>query len=233
MNEIESTLLEYDIGVLTLGGKRYGELVSRLAALRAHPDSSQGEPDELGALLRSAFTAGAWERLTEALVASYEVGPALRSRLRRIADMLRADPSSQKREPVGAHPDSSRGERSEPRELLCQMCGRDYPIWSADNDLWNAVMRGGVKGSPDDYDFVCPTCFVLTAASHPHALHLTVGTAHPDSSRGERLEGWYRERSDDGLVYREFQFIADRVDPERCFLAGGHRGTLLLEAPDG
>ncbi len=55
-------------------------------------------------------------------------------------------------------------ERPEPRELLCQMCGRDYPTWSADNDLWNAVMRGGVRGNADEYDFVCPTCFVLKAA---------------------------------------------------------------------
>ena len=51
-----------------------------------------------------------------------------------------------------------------PRELLCQMCGRDYPIWYAPNDLWNAVMRYGDQGNADEYDFVCPTCFTVHAA---------------------------------------------------------------------
>lgn len=47
-----------------------------------------------------------------------------------------------------------------PRELLCMLCGRDYPIWSADNDLWNAVMR---EDGTDEYPFVCPTCFTVRA----------------------------------------------------------------------
>ena len=44
------------------------------------------------------------------------------------------------------------------------MCGRDYPIWSANSDLWNAVMRGGDRANVDEYDFVCPTCFCMKAA---------------------------------------------------------------------
>lgn len=50
------------------------------------------------------------------------------------------------------------------RELLCQMCGRDYPCWSADSDLWNEVMRAGDRGAADEYQFVCPTCFTVKAA---------------------------------------------------------------------
>ena len=50
------------------------------------------------------------------------------------------------------------------RERLCEMCGRDYPIWCADNELWNAVMRGGNQLDPDDHEFVCPTCFCMKAA---------------------------------------------------------------------
>lgn len=28
------------------------------------------------------------------------------------------------------------------RELLCQKCGRDYPVWFAPNELWNRVAEG-------------------------------------------------------------------------------------------
>lgn len=59
------------------------------------------------------------------------------------------------------------------RELLCQMCGRDYPIWSADSELWNAVMRD--DEGVDEYPFACPTCFAIRAAlmGVENAFHLT------------------------------------------------------------
>lgn len=46
------------------------------------------------------------------------------------------------------------------RELLCEMCDREYKVWFAPNELWNAVMR-----QPDkhEWSFVCPTCFTLVA----------------------------------------------------------------------
>ena len=48
------------------------------------------------------------------------------------------------------------------RELHCEDCHRDYSVWYADNDLWNAVMRpnGQQEGEP----FLCPTCFLVRAA---------------------------------------------------------------------
>lgn len=53
------------------------------------------------------------------------------------------------------------------RELLCQQCGRDYPVWFAPNELWNAAIRVGEH-------FLCPTCFALLAeqreAVGPHAI---------------------------------------------------------------
>lgn len=48
------------------------------------------------------------------------------------------------------------------RELLCMSCGVEYPVWYADNDLWNATVRHA-DGS-DEWDFLCPTCFMGLAA---------------------------------------------------------------------
>lgn len=42
------------------------------------------------------------------------------------------------------------------RELLCQRCHREHPVWFAPNDLWNAVAKEGEH-------FMCPTCFVVVA----------------------------------------------------------------------
>jgi hypothetical protein len=39
------------------------------------------------------------------------------------------------------------------RELVCQRCDADYPIWYADNDFWNE------DAEPDEH-FLCPTCFI-------------------------------------------------------------------------
>jgi hypothetical protein len=50
---------------------------------------------------------------------------------------------------------------TEPRELLCMICDREYPTWYALNGLWNRVMR--LPDGSDRFPFVCPTCFVLKA----------------------------------------------------------------------
>lgn len=50
---------------------------------------------------------------------------------------------------------------NEPRELLCQICDREYPVWFAPNKLWNAVMRN--SDGTDKFQFVCPLCFALEA----------------------------------------------------------------------
>ena len=47
-------------------------------------------------------------------------------------------------------------------ELICEKCSRDYPIWSAPNEVWNEVIRDEVAG--DCFQFLCPTCFVVRAA---------------------------------------------------------------------
>lgn len=60
-------------------------------------------------------------------------------------------------------------DQSEPRELLCQRCGHDYEVWSAPNDLWNAVVRDGLTRGGEDVEvargehFLCPTCFTVLA----------------------------------------------------------------------
>lgn len=47
-------------------------------------------------------------------------------------------------------------------ELICERCDKDYPIWYADNDIWNKVIRDEVAG--DCFDFLCPTCFIIRAS---------------------------------------------------------------------
>jgi hypothetical protein len=42
------------------------------------------------------------------------------------------------------------------RELLCQYCNQEYPVWFAPNDLWNAVQQKGEH-------FLCLTCFANLA----------------------------------------------------------------------
>jgi hypothetical protein len=42
------------------------------------------------------------------------------------------------------------------RELLCQRCNQEYPVWYAPNELWNLVQQ-------EDEHFFCPTCFAILA----------------------------------------------------------------------
>lgn len=52
------------------------------------------------------------------------------------------------------------------REGFCDLCHREYGVWTADNDLWNTVMRGGDRAAAGRHQFVCPTCFVSEASAH-------------------------------------------------------------------
>lgn len=47
------------------------------------------------------------------------------------------------------------------RELTCDICGRDHAVWSAPNDVWNAVCRW--PDGSDKWPFLCPTCFMNEA----------------------------------------------------------------------
>lgn len=53
------------------------------------------------------------------------------------------------------------------RELLCDRCKRDYPVWFTTNEVWNAVVRAhggdGYGDEPDRDVFLCPLCFVMLA----------------------------------------------------------------------
>jgi hypothetical protein len=44
----------------------------------------------------------------------------------------------------------------EVRELLCQRCNSEYPVWFCPNEIWNAVQQTGEH-------FFCPTCFAILA----------------------------------------------------------------------
>jgi hypothetical protein len=53
------------------------------------------------------------------------------------------------------------GGTGDARELLCQVCNREYPVWFAPNELWNAVVR--LSDGSDRWPFLCPTCFGMKA----------------------------------------------------------------------
>jgi hypothetical protein len=49
-------------------------------------------------------------------------------------------------------------------EMVCARCERRHGVvWSAPSELWNAVMRRGVRGFPDEFGFCCPNCFMQLA----------------------------------------------------------------------
>jgi hypothetical protein len=47
------------------------------------------------------------------------------------------------------------------RELLCQRCGHDYPIWYCDHFLWNPVAEYIEKQTNVQISFLCMNCFAL------------------------------------------------------------------------
>ena len=46
-------------------------------------------------------------------------------------------------------------------ELVCDTCGSDYVVWSAPDDVWNAVERN--PDGSDIHPFLCPGCFMQRA----------------------------------------------------------------------
>lgn len=47
------------------------------------------------------------------------------------------------------------------RELLCESCDSDYPVWYVANEIWNLIIRDE-KGN-ESFQFLCPTCFAELA----------------------------------------------------------------------
>ena len=41
------------------------------------------------------------------------------------------------------------------RELICQYCEREYPVWYTENELWNKL----IQESEEEIHFLCPACF--------------------------------------------------------------------------
>jgi hypothetical protein len=48
------------------------------------------------------------------------------------------------------------------RELLCERCDREHPVWFAPNAVWNAVVRPN-PDQGDEFAFLCPLCFIVLA----------------------------------------------------------------------
>lgn len=74
-----------------------------------------------------------------------------------------AEPAAEKPEP--SREGCSVNEHGPGRmEGRCDKCERDYPTWhAAPNELWNDVCRGGDKGAPEEYAFLCADCFAMLA----------------------------------------------------------------------
>lgn len=99
------------------------------------------------------------------------------------------------------------------RELLCQRCGKDYPVWCAPNELWNRVQRDGEH-------FFCLTCFAILA-----------------EERGVKTTAWKLELETeaDGALQHELSVLRDLVrragkihigdDIYLCNRANGVRGN--------
>jgi len=49
---------------------------------------------------------------------------------------------------------------AEKREGLCELCGREYRVWSAASPIWNAAIRGGCINGDERYNFLCADCFM-------------------------------------------------------------------------
>lgn len=71
---------------------------------------------------------------------------------------------------------SSHGDReasSDDAEMWCDRCRRRHGVvWFAPSEIWNAVMRDGDRGNPDEFGFCCPTCFMQLADDRRIGNHM-------------------------------------------------------------
>lgn len=68
----------------------------------------------------------------------------------------------------------------EDAEMWCDRCERRHGVnWCAPSDLWNAVMREGQIGNPDEFGFCCPSCFMELADERGVGNHLWVVVPDP------------------------------------------------------
>jgi uncharacterized protein YbaR (Trm112 family) len=62
-------------------------------------------------------------------------------------------------------------------ELICDVCGRSYPIWFAPNEVWNL-------GSSERPGMECPSCFATKYELH--VGHPIVWSFAPSGSEGSQ-----------------------------------------------
>jgi hypothetical protein len=75
------------------------------------------------------------------------------------------------------------------RELLCEYCLADYPVWFTPNKFWNKVIRR--EDGTDRWQFLCPSCFANLAERMgivPTAWMLTTEEAHKQEVEEARRE---------------------------------------------
>lgn len=82
-------------------------------------------------------------------------------------------------------------------EAICNNCGGENPLWSADNDLWNKV-----NASPNG--ILCPICFIKKA-NHLGVSMFNIQPAKPQQSASPTIQ-----RSD--VVERKEEVIAIIAD---------------------
>lgn len=69
-------------------------------------------------------------------------------------------------------------------EMWCERCGRRHGVvWFAPSEVWNAVMREGDRGKPDEFGFCCPICFMQLADER--GVGTTIWEVRPEVIRAD------------------------------------------------
>ena len=58
------------------------------------------------------------------------------------------------------NPPPSGTDMTQEREGLCELCGREYRVWSASSPVWNAAVRGGCINGEERFNYLCADCFM-------------------------------------------------------------------------
>jgi hypothetical protein len=114
--------------------------------------------------------------------------------------------------------------RVEPRELHCEECDRDYPVWVAPSPLWNAVVREPSDAAGRTEPFLCLTCFAMRAErSGVRPLDCRGGAA----SRSSRSASHARAATRAHAIASSEQFVhkLPGVVPQRYWHLGHSSGS--------
>jgi hypothetical protein len=100
-------------------------------------------------------------------------------------------------------------------EMVCDRCKRRHGVvWFAPSDVWNAVMREGDRGKPDEFSFCCPICFIQLADER--GIKSTGWCVSPEEPKSEaRLRVVLKEHDEavksEAEIRRQHTVVMDRI----------------------